>query len=900
MIITNRIYSIMLAISMIGSIAQISASENKLDKNHEQVSLQQQNAVKQEAFDACLKVHADQLQELIMVVSDLQAIVVNNGILVTNKRETIQSLQAITICMEALKQRLHLLTKMEDIASLAVTTSAFIDHIQTAINNNCKEIAPFDLEAAITRGSNLIDGSEKLDAQMRKNAVALTKLTSSSQSIGISWYNKAYRLFDSHIVQPGNTYNLLAPAFPYIGTNSELALSAAALASLAAYKFSYLDHTPEDLALEKDFRVKNPHYGQAAQDGLNVTDPVIPNPHRGLHPEKFDYMRDNEGNGISLDKYKIIDTNAKPKADSYATTLYKKFVYHLRTTAGLGYPIRTKRGDIDYDGYHKTHPIGHVSHLESLCFGTPSLFLWLCARSAVPSSSAWKNFCASADQKTKQLANFLKGGAHATKGIASGRATIPKATFADITGLAQAKEVLGSLIPLFLDPEAAVRAGRVPDLGYIFTGDPGNGKTFIVECLCGSIREALTKAGKNPDDFTFISVQASAVLHYGISEIMQYAKQNAPCILFIDELDMLQLRRTGDARLLGDFLVEINACFKSDPTKPVVIMAATNCPTHCDKALFRDGRLGTHIEFELPKKLDRKEFLTKKLSNLAFDITQFDIERLTLETDHLSYANIEWLINLAAMHAKLEKQLLQQQHIDQVLDYRFRSILFNSRSEQSPQELALIAAHIAGKALVATLFSDLLERGVARATILPYEAKLNEELPGMALALPKDRETPPAIEYGKLCTYNYYDRFNPHEYDNRHAHQFKALIQELLAGFVAEELLFNAPSSYSYNIKDENQARTLANHMIAPGDALEKMSEEQKNSMLQKGMLLKEQCKKDVTELLTEFRPALELLHRVLMAEKILTGDEIKQVIAYAMNPKTVEEDTPTTAAAAA
>lgn len=890
----------MLAIGMIGSIAQISASENKLDENNEQVSLQQKNAVAQEAFDACLGLLAGQLQELIMVVSDLQAIVVNNGITVTNKRETIQSLQAITICMEALKQRLHLLTTIEDIASLSVTTSAFIDHIQTAINNNCKEVAPFDLEAAITRGSTLIDGSEKLDAQIKKNADALTKLKSSSQSIGISWYNKAYRLFDSYIVQPGNKYNLLAPAFPYIGTTSELALSAAALASLVAYKFSYLDHTPEDLALEKDFKVKNPHYGQAAQDGLNVTDPVIPNPHRGRHPETFDYIRDDAGNEISVDKYKIIDTNAKPKADSYATTLYKKFLYHLRTTAGFGYPIRTKRGDIDYDGYHKTHPIGHVGHLESLCFGTPSLFLWMCARSAVPSWSVWKNFCASADMKTKQLANFLKGGAHATKKIEGGETIIPKVTFADATGLTQAKEWLSKLIPFFLDPEAAVRAGRVPDLGYIFTGDPGNGKTFIVECLCGSIREAFKNAGQNPDKFNFFSLQASWLLSGNIRDLMQEAKQLAPCILFIDEFDLLQLQRTANAQKLAEFLVEINACFKSDPTKPVVIMTATNCPTHCDKALFRDGRLGTHIEFELPKKLHRKEFLTKKLSNLSFDIKQFDIERLVLETDHLSYANIEGLIHLAAMDAKLEKQLLQEKHIDRVLDYRFRSVLFTSSSEQSPQELSLISAHIAGKALAATLFSDLLERGIARATILPYMAKRNEELPGMALALPKDRETPPAIEYGKLCTYNYYDRFNPHEYDNRHAHQFKALIQELLAGFVAEELLFNAPSTYSYNIKDENEAGLLALHMIAPGNALAKMSEEQKNCMIQKAILLKEQCKKDVTELLTEFRPALELLHRVLMAEKILTGDEIKQVIAYAMNPKQMEEDTQTVAAAAA
>lgn len=932
MIITNRIYSFVLAISMIGSIAQISASENKLDENNEQVSLQQQNAIEQEAFDACLKLHADQLQELIMVVSDLQAIIVNNGIIVTNKREAIQSLQAMTMCMEALKEKLHLFTKMEDIAGLTTIISALIDHLQAAVNNG-KDITPFNLEAAMTRGSSLIDGSEKFDEQMRKNADALTKLKSSSQSIGISWYNKAYRLFDSYIVQPGNKYNLLAPAFPYIGTTSELALSAAALASLVAYKFAYLDHTPEDLALEKDFKVNNPHYkanivdatianphyGQAAQDGLNVTDPVIPNPHfgntalnikdatipnqhRGSHPEKFEFelYKDADGKMSPLDRYKAIDLTAKPKADSYATTLYKKFVYHVRTTAGLGYPIRTKRGDIDYDGYHRTHPIGHVGNLESLCFGTPSLFLWLCARTAVPSWSVWKSFCVSADKKTKQLASFLKGGAHATKEIESGGTIIPKSTFTDVTGLTQAKELLGKLIPFFLDPESAVRAGRVPDLGYLFTGDPGNGKTFIVECLCGSIREAFIQAGKNPDDFKFYSLQASWLLNGSIRDLMQEAKQLAPCILFIDEFDLLQLQRTANAQKLAEFLVEINACFKSDPTKPVVIMTATNCPTHCDKALFRDGRLGTHIEFELPKKLDRKEFLTKKLSNLTFDITQFDIERLVLETDHLSYANIEGLINLAAMDAKLEKQLLQEKHIDRVLDYRFRSILFKSSSEQSPQEMALIAAHIAGKALTATLFSDLLERGIARATILPFMAKRNEELPGMALALPKERETPPAIEYGKLCTYNYYDRFNPHEYDNRHAHQFKALIQELLAGFVAEELLFNAPSTYSYNIKDENKAGLLALHMIAPGDSLAKMSEEQKNGMIQKAILLKEQCKKDVTELLTEFRPALELLHRVLMAEKILTGDEIKQVIAYAMNPKTVEEDTPTTAAAAA
>lgn len=767
----------------------------------------------------CIKNLTDQINNLGILLEDLQQIIANNGVAMSNKHKVVGSIKKIRMILEHFNDQAHLYTRIEEIAFLNHVISSITKHIKEALKQDFTQLKDFDIESCITRGISRLSDEQDLifsiEASMKKNDTELDLLKKKAETIGLSSFNKAYRFFDDQVIQRGQKWNILSPAYPWIGTNTYFFLAAAGLATTLAY--------------------------------------------------------------LLADEVKTID-ELKIKYNDKSATLSDNLNYYTRYY--LGYRPRQTLDSTTktYQEICSNYPTYSLGKLDQVLASHSSYFLtFFMGAISAPGQNIWKKWCSGWDKAATYLVNKAKGGVHKDNPT-GGRLIIPKTTLDDLIGLAEVKIALSPLISLFTHPETTNRAKRAPELGYLLTGDARTGKTFTVECLAGSIKAEFEKMGRDPNEFHFFSLSASDLAKFTINEILQDAKSYAPCIVFIDEIDLLGLQRINNAQKLSEFLIALNDCFKSDPTKPVVVIAATNRPENLDFALRQQGRLGKEITYEYPKVQNRREFLLRKIGKVAVDPTKFDIERLVLETEGCSYEDINILICNAFIEARLHNEPLQQKYIDRAFDRKLRRILLHDDAVLSQDELQLYAAHIAGQALATELLCH--DQQVAKATILPYTPKTKEE--NQWTTLQKDKqEIQQKIKHGKVFTHHIHDT---NEMGSRDSQLQK--MKALLAGFVAEELLLGAPSGYGYNTEDSHKATAIAFHLASKGGNKDIMTNEQKNMYSEKAMILKTQCEAEILELLTQYRPALETIMNALMTKKIISGAEIKQLINTAMKNK--------------
>ncbi|WP_353278070.1 ATP-binding protein [Wolbachia endosymbiont (group B) of Longitarsus flavicornis] len=226
-----------------------------------------------------------------------------------------------------------------------------------------------------------------------------------------------------------------------------------------------------------------------------------------------------------------------------------------------------------------------------------------------------------------------------------------KTTLDDIIIPESVKKELNKILGIIPERNKALlqKTGYKPEKGYLFYGPPGNGKTKIARAIA---RQAKAK---------FISVSASEFLKSYIGqgekyvrEIFKKARANAPCIIFIDEIDCIATKRGSGGSsshaqscdsLVNQFLTELDGF---NPLEGVTVIAATNRKDVLDKAFIRPGRLSNHIEIPLPSKAQRKDILDlyiKKFKDKEGLEVTVDTEKLADKTDGFSGAELEYLID---------------------------------------------------------------------------------------------------------------------------------------------------------------------------------------------------------------------------------------------------------------
>ena len=308
-----------------------------------------------------------------------------------------------------------------------------------------------------------------------------------------------------------------------------------------------------------------------------------------------------------------------------------------------------------------------------------------------------------------------------------------RVTFDDVAGLDEPKEEVAEIVEFLRRPQKFTRLGGALPTGVLLVGPPGTGKTLLAKAVAGEA--GVPFASISGSDFMemFVGVGASRV-----RDLFDQAKDRAPCIIFIDEVDAIGRTRggTGGAgtgerdNTLNQLLVEMDG-FDSD--EGVVIMAATNRPDVLDSALLRPGRFDRQISIHKPDRPERADIFRVHVADLRLDAS-VDPEALARQTPGFAGAEIANVCNEAALLAARQgRNAVQMDDFDQALD-RVIAGLERSNKLISPEERRIIAHHESGHAIVGWFLEHT--DPVVKVSVVPRGLSAL----GHAQHLPKERD----------------------------------------------------------------------------------------------------------------------------------------------------------------
>jgi cell division protease FtsH len=449
-----------------------------------------------------------------------------------------------------------------------------------------------------------------------------------------------------------------------------------------------------------------------------------------------------------------------------------------------------------------------------------------------------------------------------------------KVNFGAVAGVDEAKEELKEIIDFLREPKRFTRLGAKIPKGVLLVGPPGTGKTLLARAVAGEARVPFFSISGSEFVEMFVGVGASRV-----RDLFEQAAKQAPCIVFIDELDALGKSRGvgvisgNDEReqTLNQLLVEMDGF---DSAKGVIIMAATNRPEILDIALLRPGRFDRQILVDRPDRIGRKAILEVHSREVSLD-ESVDLELLANRTPGFAGAELANVINEGALlAARRERDTVTQEDLNEAVERVVAGLERKSRII-TDEEKEIIAHHEIGHALVAE-FANGADK-VEKISIVPR---------GMA-ALGYTMQMPTEDRYLMRRS------------------ELMAKIASLLGGRAAEEIVFGEVSTGAQN--DLQRASEIARAMVTdfgmseavgpislgrrqtPVAMLEDpMTGQQSRSMSDETCLkvdsevrrIVDQGYERARKILTQHRDLLDDLAKKLLENEYIEGEEFRSFIA--------------------
>ena len=485
----------------------------------------------------------------------------------------------------------------------------------------------------------------------------------------------------------------------------------------------------------------------------------------------------------------------------------------------------------------------------------------------------------------------MQGGARGAMGFGKSKARLltenkNKITFDDVAGVEEAKDDLSEIVDFLKDPSKFQRLGGKIPKGALLVGPPGTGKTLLARAIAGEAGVPFFTISGSDFVEMFVGVGASRV-----RDMFEQAKKNAPCIIFIDEIDAVGRHRGAglgggnDEReqTLNQLLVEMDGF---EANEGIILIAATNRPDVLDPALLRPGRFDRQVVVPNPDVTGREKILRVHMRNvpLAADV---DVRTLARGTPGFSGADLANLVNEGALlAARKGRRMVTHDDFEMAKDKVMMGAERRSMA-MNEEEKKLTAYHEGGHALVA--MSVPCADPVHKATIVPRGRAL-----GMVMQLPEG------------------DR-----YSMKYA-QMTSRLAIMMAGRVAEELIFGKENITSGASSDIKAATGLARAMVtqwgysdklgavAYGDNQEEVFlghsvARTQNVSEETARLIDSEVKRLIQEGLDEARriltERLEDLHKVakaLLEFETLSGDEITNAMKGVMPNREEPEKRPT------
>lgn len=444
-----------------------------------------------------------------------------------------------------------------------------------------------------------------------------------------------------------------------------------------------------------------------------------------------------------------------------------------------------------------------------------------------------------------------------------------KTTFEDVAGLKEAKEELVEVVDFLRHPAKFKALGAEIPKGVLLVGAPGVGKTLLAKAVSGEAGVPFFSISASEFVEMFVGVGASRV-----RDMFAKAKRNAPCVIFIDELDAIGRQRgaglggSHDEReqTLNQILVEMDG-FDTDTR--VIVLAATNRPDVLDPALLRPGRFDRRVTLSLPDKIEREEILAIHGKNKPLEKT-VDLGRIASNTIGMSGADLKNLMNEAAILAAREsKKTVSETDIFRAIEKVTLGPEKKARV-MSSKEKEITAYHEAGHTIINKLLKpeDILQKVsiVSRGMALGYTWSVPTE-----------------------------DKYL------RSKDEFLSDISVLLAGRVAEKMIFNHFTTGAAN--DLERATKIARDMVqvyGMSEVLGPVVTKQRDEMVFLGRELGEHkevsekvaaeidveiskivggCEKTTKELLTKNKSKLEKLAKTLLEKETIDREELEKIV---------------------
>ena len=446
-----------------------------------------------------------------------------------------------------------------------------------------------------------------------------------------------------------------------------------------------------------------------------------------------------------------------------------------------------------------------------------------------------------------------------------------RVTFEDVAGIDEAKQELEEIVEFLKDPQKFQRLGGKIPKGCLLVGSPGTGKTLLARAIAGEANVPFFTISGSDFVEMFVGVGASRV-----RDMFEQGKKNAPCIIFIDEIDAVGRHRGAglgggnDEReqTLNQLLVEMDGF---ETNEGVILIAATNRPDVLDPALLRPGRFDRQVTVPNPDILGREKILKVHMRKvpLAPDVDPRVIAR---GTPGFSGADLANLINEAALlAARIGKRVVTMQEFEDAKD----KVMMGAERRSmvmTEDEKKLTAYHEAGHALVGLKVRK--HDPLHKVTIIPRGRAL-----GVTMSLPeRDR-----LSFSKL--------------------ELESKLAVMYGGRVAEELVFGKENVTTGAGNDIQQATSWARRMITEFGFSDKLgrlrysdNEEeiflghsvtrQKNISDKTAALIDEEVRRLIDEaektarvILTKDRKELEIIAKALLEYETLTGDEVNALL---------------------
>ncbi len=443
------------------------------------------------------------------------------------------------------------------------------------------------------------------------------------------------------------------------------------------------------------------------------------------------------------------------------------------------------------------------------------------------------------------------------------------ATFKDVAGLTEEKQEVAELIDFLKDPKKYQSMGaRIPK-GILLVGPPGTGKTLLARAVAGEAKVPFYYISGSDFVELFVGIGASRV-----RDMFKQAKMNAPCLIFIDEIDAVGRQRGAglggghDEReqTLNQLLTEMDGFGANEG---IIIMAATNRPDVLDPALLRPGRFDRQVTVSLPDKQARKEILAVHAKNKVLD-KSITLENLAKRTPGFSGADLENLLNEAALlTVRRNKKAITMAEIDEATDRVLMGPAKVTR-KYTEKEKKLVAYHEAGHAVLGLKLDGANE--VQKITIIP-----RGHAGGYTMMTPKED------------TFNYTKK------------ELLDAICGLLGGRVAEELTFNEVTTGAHD--DFKKATNIARKMVTEygmsslGPMM--LDEPDENTFLgrdynknknfsdtvaheidEEMRSIINSCYEKSKKILKENQKLLKLIAETLLEEETITKEEIDELVA--------------------